>query len=71
MEYEIVTQKVSLTIELILENENNSNVRNFFFVLSGLKIISHGNPNNNLESPCRVHRVYTYNDNVNIYITTS
>jgi hypothetical protein len=24
----------------------------FYFILPGLKIIGHGNPNNNLESPC-------------------
>jgi hypothetical protein len=27
-------------------------VSSFYFIPSGLKIISHGNPDNNLESPC-------------------
>jgi hypothetical protein len=26
--------------------------KQFYFVVSGLKIIGHGNPDNNLESPC-------------------
>jgi hypothetical protein len=26
--------------------------KQFYFAVSGLKIIGHGNPDNNLESPC-------------------
>jgi hypothetical protein len=26
--------------------------KQFYFVVSGLKIIGHGNPDNNLETPC-------------------
>jgi hypothetical protein len=48
-EYENVTQRV-----LLLQNQycrilNNFNMRSFF-ILSGLKIIGHGNPDVNLES---------------------
>jgi hypothetical protein len=30
--------------------------KQFYFVVSGLKIVGHGNPDNNLESSCRIEK---------------
>jgi hypothetical protein len=49
-EYESVTEKVLLLIVSILQNAKLLQYARFFF--SGLKIIGHGNPDNNLESLC-------------------
>jgi hypothetical protein len=51
-EYKSVTQKVLLLTESILQNSKQLQHAQFFFVVSGLKIIGHGNPDNNLESHC-------------------
>jgi hypothetical protein len=32
--------------------------KQFYFVVSGLKIIGHGNPDNNLESPCILYVLF-------------
>jgi hypothetical protein len=50
-EYESVAQKVLLPIKLILQNINKL-LKEFYFVVSGLKIIGHGIPDSNLESHC-------------------
>jgi hypothetical protein len=48
-EYETVTQKVLLLIESILQNAKQlQHARLSWYVSS----IGHGNPDNNLESPC-------------------
>jgi hypothetical protein len=54
-----VTQKVLLLVEPILQNAKqlqharlSSHIRCPSGVVSGLKIIGHGNPDNNLESHC-------------------
>jgi hypothetical protein len=49
--YENVTQEVLSPIESLLQNAKNFNMQ-FYFVVSGLKIIGHGNFHNNLESHC-------------------
>jgi hypothetical protein len=58
-EYESVTPKVLLLIELILQNVKQNFLSSdfiflnrFYFIVSGLKILGHGNPDNNLESYC-------------------
>jgi hypothetical protein len=51
-EYESVIQKVLLVIESILQNVNQLQNAQFYFVVSSLTIIGHGNPGNNLESRC-------------------
>jgi hypothetical protein len=51
-EYESVTQRVPLFTESILHNDKRLQLVQFYFVLSSLKIIGHGNPDNNLESHC-------------------
>jgi hypothetical protein len=51
-EYESVIQKVSLPVELILKNAKQLQHVRLYFVVSGLKITGHGNPDNNLESRC-------------------
>jgi hypothetical protein len=58
-EYESVTQKVLLSVESKLHNAKelqhaslSGHVSSFISVVSGLKIIGHGNPDNNLESRC-------------------
>jgi hypothetical protein len=51
-EYERVTQNVLLAVELILHNAKQLRHAQFYFDISGLKIIGHGNPDNNLESLC-------------------
>jgi hypothetical protein len=59
MQYENVTQKVSFRLESILWNAKQLQhapfvfYKQFYFVVSGLQIIGHGNPDNNLESHCR------------------
>jgi hypothetical protein len=50
MENESVTQKVLLIIESILQNAKQLQHSQFYFVVSGLEIIGHGHPDNNLES---------------------
>jgi hypothetical protein len=49
-EYESVTQEVLLPVESILQNAKQLQRAQFYFVVSGLKIIGHRNPDNNLES---------------------
>jgi hypothetical protein len=49
MEYENVIPKLSLLIESILKSTKQFYHAQFYFVVSGLKIIGHGNPDNNLE----------------------
>jgi hypothetical protein len=51
-EYQSVTQKALLLIESILYNAKQLQHVQFYFVVSGYKIIGHGNPDNNLESLC-------------------
>jgi hypothetical protein len=52
VEYESVTEKVLLPAESVLQNAKQLQKLLFYFVVSGLKIIVHGNPDNNLESNC-------------------
>jgi hypothetical protein len=52
MVYESVIQKVLLFIESILQNAKQFQHAQFYFVVSGLKIIGQGNNDNNLESHC-------------------
>jgi hypothetical protein len=49
MEYESVSRKFLLLIESILQIAKQLQHVQFYFVISGLKIISHGNPDSNLE----------------------
>jgi hypothetical protein len=51
MEYEIVTLEVLLLVESILQNDKQLQRGIFYFVISGLNITGHGNPDSNLESP--------------------
>jgi hypothetical protein len=51
-EYENATRNVLLSIEAMLQNAKQLQHSQFYFVVSGLKIIGHGNPDNNLESLC-------------------
>jgi hypothetical protein len=46
MEYQSVTHKVSLSMKSILENAKQLQHAHFYFVVSGLKIIGPGNPDN-------------------------
>jgi hypothetical protein len=57
-EYESENQKVLLLLESILRNVKQLQRAQFYFVISGLKIRDHGNPNNNLESPCTSTRTH-------------
>jgi hypothetical protein len=50
MEYESVTNKVLLFVELILYNTKQFQHFHLYFVVCGLKIIGHGIPDNNLKS---------------------
>jgi hypothetical protein len=52
MEYENATPEVLLHLESILQMAKQLQHAQFYFVISGLKIIGHGNPDNNLESHC-------------------
>jgi hypothetical protein len=56
MEYESVTQKNLLPVKPMLCCQIISYTfifrKQFYFVVSGLKIIGQGNPDNNLESHC-------------------
>jgi hypothetical protein len=52
IEYERVTQKVLLFLGSMVQNAKQLQHAQFYFVVSGLKIIGHGNPHNNLESLC-------------------
>jgi hypothetical protein len=47
-EYENVTQKVLLLTESILHNAKQLQRVQFYFIVSGLKIIAKGNPYNNI-----------------------
>jgi hypothetical protein len=51
MEYENVTQGVLFIMESILQNIFVFH-KQFYFIVSGLKIIGWGNPDNNLDSLC-------------------
>jgi hypothetical protein len=55
-EYETETQKVLLFIELMLHNTKQLQNEYFFLLLLlfDLKIIGHGNPDNNIKSHCKV-----------------
>jgi hypothetical protein len=62
--YESVTREVLLLIESTLQNAKqlqharlSYSVKRFYFAVSGLKIIGHGNPDNNLKSHCILVRV--------------
>jgi hypothetical protein len=55
-EYVSVTQKVLLLIESMLQNAKQLQHARLFWHVSSLKIIGHGNPDNNLESHC----IYIY-----------
>jgi hypothetical protein len=57
MEYEIVTQEVLLLVESVLQNAKQHAQIYLFFCL---KMIGHGNPDNNLESCC----IFLFNDAV-------
>jgi hypothetical protein len=50
--YEILTQKVLLSVESIMQNAKQLQHAQFYVIVFGLKIIGHGNPDNNLESHC-------------------
>jgi hypothetical protein len=50
VEYEDVNQNVLLLIDSILKNGKQLQHARLCFVVSGLKIIGHGNPHNNFES---------------------
>jgi hypothetical protein len=52
MKYESVIQKVLSLIESVLQNAKQLQHMQFYFSVYGLKFIGHGNPDNNLESPC-------------------
>jgi hypothetical protein len=52
MEYEILIQKVISLIESLLQNAEQLQHAQFYIVVTGLKIIGHGNPDNNLETHC-------------------
>jgi hypothetical protein len=52
MEYVSAIQKVSLFVESILQNAKQLQHVQFYSLVFGLKIIGHGNPDNNLESHC-------------------
>jgi hypothetical protein len=58
VEYVTVTEIVLLSIESILQITKQLQLARLFFVVSGLKIIGHGNPDNNLESTCILVTVY-------------
>jgi hypothetical protein len=49
-EYESVTQNVLLAVESILHNAKQLQHAQFYLIVFGLKIMGHGNPDNNLES---------------------
>jgi hypothetical protein len=50
MECENVAQKVLLIIESVLHYAKQLQHARFYFAVCDLKIIGHGNPDNNLES---------------------
>jgi hypothetical protein len=56
-EYESVSQKDLLSVESVLKNASQLQHVGLYFVVSGLKIIGHENPDNNLESLCISLRV--------------
>jgi hypothetical protein len=58
MEYEIELGKVLLRIESILQNARQFQ---FYFVVSGLKILGHVKPDNNLESHCTFTEIMLFN----------
>jgi hypothetical protein len=60
--YENVAQNVLLSLESTLHNAIQLQYDRLYFVYSGLKIIGHGNSNNNLESVCilYIHIPHTY-----------
>jgi hypothetical protein len=47
---EVLTQKVLLLIESMLQNAKQLQHTQFYCVVSSLKIVGHGNRDNNLES---------------------
>jgi hypothetical protein len=49
-EYKNVTEKVLSLIESVLHNVKQLQHASFYFVVSGLKIVDHGNAENNIES---------------------
>jgi hypothetical protein len=49
-EYENLTQIVLLSIKSILQNAKQLQSKQFYFVVFGLKIIGHGNPDSVLET---------------------
>jgi hypothetical protein len=51
MEYESITQKVLVLVYQYCRTLKNFRMQ-FYFIVSGFKIIVHGNPDNNLESLC-------------------
>jgi hypothetical protein len=57
-EYESETQKVLLHVESISQNAKHFQHAQLYFVVSGLKIIGHGNPDNNLESYLTIPRYF-------------
>jgi hypothetical protein len=52
MEYENVIRKALLPVESILKNAKQLQHSQFYFVVSGFKIIGHGNTDSNLVSHC-------------------
>jgi hypothetical protein len=52
MEYESITQKVLLLKNSILQTAKQPQHEEFYFVVFGVKIITHGNPDSNIESRC-------------------
>jgi hypothetical protein len=55
MEYESVIKKVLLLIESVLLNAKQLQRAQFYFIVSGLNITGHGNPDSNLESHYILH----------------
>jgi hypothetical protein len=52
MEYESVTRQVLPSIESMLQNAKQLHRAQFYYIISGLRIIGHGNTDNNLELHC-------------------
>jgi hypothetical protein len=59
MEYESVMQKVLLGFKIKTLNYSFIFRNQFYFIVSGLKIIGHGNTGNNLELHC-INRIIDF-----------
>jgi hypothetical protein len=63
MKYESVTQKVlfgNAVFAVLMSRLSYTFIyrKQFYFVVSGLKIIGHVNPDNNLESSCIMYSIH-------------